>query len=249
MNAKSPNGFVSFVSSGPGDPELLTLKAIKRIEAADVVLYDDLSAGKILEFARSDADLIGVGKRAGRNSPKQDHVSRLLVDYALSGAKTVRLKSGDSGIFGRLEEEITELRHHGIGYEIIPGVPSAIAAAASAKIPLTRRIASRRVQFITGHDVSGELPDDFDFSALCDERATTAIFMGKRTFPKLAQRLMEQGLPSETPAMLCENISHENEKISRYNLSSLKDYLENYTSSEPALIIIGPLMDSELGSL
>ena len=153
------SGFVSFVSSGPGDPELLTLKAVNRLQSADAVLFDDLSAGPILEHARAGADLIGVGKRAGRPSPKQDHVSRLLVDYARSGARVVRLKSGDSGLFGRLEEEITALTEVGIGYEIIPGVTSAMAAAAAAGIPLTRRLTARRVQFVTGHDVTGSLPE------------------------------------------------------------------------------------------
>merc|ERR1711938_379816 len=110
------SGFVSFVSSGPGDPELLTLKAVDRLGRADAVLYDDLSAGPILEHAREGADLVGVGKRAGRPSPRQDHVSRLLVEYAGVGQRVVRLKSGDGGIFGRLEEELTALREAGIDY-------------------------------------------------------------------------------------------------------------------------------------
>ena len=104
------SGFVSFVGSGPGDPELLTLKAVARLKAADAVLFDDLASGPILEFARAGADLVAVGKRAGRPSPKQNHVSRLLVDYAATGARVVRLKSGDPTMFGRLEEEIVALR-------------------------------------------------------------------------------------------------------------------------------------------
>ena len=114
-------GFVSFVGSGPGDPELLTLKAVDRLKRADAVLFDDLSAGPILEYARKGADLVGVGKRAGRPSPRQPHVSRLLVDYARIGGRVVRLKSGDPGLFGRLEEELSALRAAGIDYEIIPG--------------------------------------------------------------------------------------------------------------------------------
>ncbi|MBS0565540.1 MAG: uroporphyrinogen-III C-methyltransferase, partial [Proteobacteria bacterium] len=159
------SGFVSFVSSGPGDPELLTLKAVDRLGRADAVLFDDLSAGPILAHARAGADLVGVGKRAGRPSPRQDHVSRLLVDYARTGARVVRLKSGDSGLFGRLEEELVALRAAGIGYEIIPGVPSAMAAAAAAGIPLTRRETARRVQFVTGHDLTGALPEDMNMAA------------------------------------------------------------------------------------
>ena len=143
-------GFVSFVGSGPGDPQLLTLKAVDRLKKADAVLFDDLSSGPILQFARKGADLVGVGKRANRPSPKQDAVSQLLVEYARNGGHIVRLKSGDPGIFGRLEEEIIELKKAGIAYEIIPGISSAFAAAAEAGIPLTRRLSARRIQFITG---------------------------------------------------------------------------------------------------
>ena len=159
-------GFVSFVSSGPGDPELLTLKAVDRLGRADAVLFDDLASGPILTHAREGADLIGVGKRAGRPSPKQDHVSRLLVDYARIDQRVVRLKSGDCGIFGRLEEEITALTAEGIPYEIIPGVTSASAAAAAAGIPLTRRLTARRVQFVTGHDAR-EQPPSTSGNATC----------------------------------------------------------------------------------
>ena len=143
-------GFVSFVSSGPGDPELLTLKAVNRLKKADAILFDDLSSGPILEHARADADLVGVGKRANRPSPKQHAVSQLLVEYAKNCGQIVRLKSGDAGLFGRLEEEISALREAGISYEIIPGVSSAFAASAAAGIPMTRRLSARRIQFITG---------------------------------------------------------------------------------------------------
>ena len=144
-------GFVTFVSAGPGDPDLLTVKAVKALAAADAVLFDDLSSGPILALAKPGADMVGVGKRAGRASPKQDHVSRLLVDYALTGAHVVRLKSGDSGIFGRLEEELTAVRAAGIACEIIPGVTSASAAAASATgSPLAVRRPSLRDRTAAG---------------------------------------------------------------------------------------------------
>jgi uroporphyrin-III C-methyltransferase len=163
-------GFVTFVSAGPGDPDLLTVRAVKALQAADAVLFDDLSSGPILALAKPGADLVGVGKRAGRASPKQDHVSRLLVDYALTGARVVRLKSGDSGIFGRLEEELGAVHAAGIGCEIVPGVTSASAAAAAAGIPLTRRTHAQRVQFITAADTSGNLPPGLNLAALADDR-------------------------------------------------------------------------------
>lgn len=236
------SGFVSFVSSGPGDPELLTLRALKRIEAADAVLFDDLSAGPILAHARAGADLVGVGKRAGRISPKQDQVSRLLVDYALTGAKVVRLKSGDSGLFGRLEEEIDACRAAGIGFEIVPGVTSASAAAAAAGIPLTRRLSARRVQFVTGHDVAGGLPDDLNIQALADPMATTVIFMGKRTFAALSVKLIAAGLPADMPALLAESVSTPDQRLTRATIATLGAALAE-AHDGPALILIGPLME------
>ncbi|WP_204115807.1 uroporphyrinogen-III C-methyltransferase [Shimia biformata] len=237
------SGFVSFVGSGPGDPELLTLKAVKRLQEADAILFDDLSSGPILEHAGPDADLVGVGKRAGRASPKQDHVSQLLVDYAKTGARVVRLKSGDPGLFGRLEEEIVVLRAEGIPFEVIPGVTSACAAAAAAQIPLTRRLVARRVQFVTGHDVAGALPDDLNLRALADPLATSVVFMPKRTFPALADRLIEAGLSPDTPAMLAESVSHPDQHIERSTLGALKAKLAQEVGTAPGLILFGELLE------
>lgn len=236
-------GFVSFVSSGPGDPELLTLRAVERLKSADVVLFDDLAAGPILAHARTGADLVGVGKRAGRPSPRQDHVSRLLVDYAAGGARVVRLKSGDCGLFGRLEEEIVACRAAGIGYEIVPGVTSAMAAAAAAGIPLTRRLTARRVQFITGHDATGALPDDLNLPALADPTATTVVFMGKRTFAELSRRLQAAGLPPETSALLAESVSTPAQKLVRGTLATMQALIEAEAGDGPALILLGPLAE------
>ncbi len=238
-------GFVSFVGSGPGDPELLTLKAVACLKAADAVLFDDLSAGAILKYARPGADLVGVGKRAGRPSPKQNHVSRLLVEYAAGGARVVRLKSGDPSIFGRLEEEIDALRAATIAFEIVPGVTSATAAAAAAMIPLTRRLLARRVQFVTGHDVSGGLPEDLNMAALADPLATTIVFMPKRTFPVFAERLVDHGLPADTPALLAENVSRPEQTLARDTVTGLARRLAEGLSDAPALILYGALADGE----
>lgn len=233
---------VSFVSSGPGDPELLTVKAARLIAEADAILFDDLSSGPILALARAGADLVGVGKRAGRVSPKQDQVSRLLVEYAKSGQRVVRLKSGDGGMFGRLEEEIEACRAAGIGYEIIPGVSSPFAAAAAAGIPLSRRLTARRVQFVTGADVTGGMPQDLNLAALADPLVTTVIFMGKRTFAALSSQLIAAGLPPETPAMLAESISTPEQRITRSNVADLGAALAQ-AHDGPALILLGPLME------
>lgn len=239
-------GFVSFVSSGPGDPELLTLKAARRLAEAEVVLFDDLSAGPILSHVSAGAELVAVGKRAGKPSPKQDHVSRLLVDHALTGQRVVRLKSGDSGIFGRLEEEITALREAGVPFEIVPGVPSACAAAAAAGIPLTRRLTARRVQFVTGADVTGGLPEGLNWAALADAEATTVVFMGKRTFPALAAELMARGLPPDTPALLAEAVGHPEQHLTRSTIAGLAALLAEGKGSQPGLILYGPLAEDAL---
>ncbi len=234
-------GFVSFVGSGPGDPELLTLKAVRRLKDAKVVLFDDLSSGPILNYVSSQADLVGVGKRAGRQSPKQHHVSRLLVDYASQGVKVVRLKSGDPGIFGRLEEEITALQNANISFEIIPGVTTASAAAAAAAIPLTRRLSARRLQFVTGHDIAGTLPDDLNIKALADPLCISVIYMPKRTFPDLARRLIENGMSRDTKALLAESVSLPDQQLTHSTLGQLSKQLNHETGSAPGIILLGPL--------
>lgn len=239
------NGFVSFVSAGPGDPELLTFKAHARLRDADVVLYDDLAAGAILDHARPGASLVAVGKRAGRPSARQEHVSRLLVDYAATGARVVRLKSGDAGIFGRLEEEIGALRKAGFSYEIIPGVTSACAAAAAAGMPLTRRNTSRRVQFITGADVNGKLPADLNIAALADSDSTTVVYMGKRTFPVLAAKLIEHGMSPDTPALLAESLGHADEHLARMTIAKLAEQLAQGVGPATAVILFGALAGDE----
>lgn len=237
-------GFVSFVGSGPGDPELLTLKAVARLQAADAVLFDDLSSA-VLGHARHGADLVAVGKRAGRPSPSQAHVSQLLVEYARTCIRVVRLKSGDAGMFGRLEEEIVALRAAGIPFEIVPGISAASAAAAAAQIPLTRRLSARRVQFMTGHDVTGDLPEQRNMAALADPEATTVVFMPKRTFPALAASLIAHGLSPDTPAMIAENIGHPDQSLARSTIAELAARLQEGFSGKPALILYGPLMDAE----
>ncbi|MEM8572320.1 MAG: uroporphyrinogen-III C-methyltransferase [Pseudomonadota bacterium] len=237
-------GFVSFVGAGPGDPELLTLKAVDRLKRADALLYDDLASGPILSHARPDADLVGVGKRAGRPSPRQHHVSRLLVDYAKGGGRIVRLKSGDGGLFGRLEEELIALREAEIPFEIIPGVASPLAAAAAVGIPLTRRLTSRRVQFVTGHDAQGQLPQDLDLPALADPMACTVVFMGKRTFPALFEALFAQGLPPDTPALLAEAVGTPDAEYHRTTVSALAAKLSREIGPKPALIFYGPLAEN-----
>lgn len=236
-------GFISFVSSGPGDPDLLTLKAADRLARADVVLFDDLASGPVLGHVRPGAELVAVGKRAGRPSAKQSHVNALLVEHGLAGRRVVRLKSGDAGIFGRLEEELGAVTAAGLAHEIVPGVTSASAAAAAAEIPLTRRLTARRVQFVTGADVTGGLPGDVNWAALADPAATTVVFMGQRTFTRLAEGLVAHGLPGATPALLAEAVGHPEQRLVRTTVAGLAAMLDGITAEKPALILYGPLAD------
>ncbi|WP_411957385.1 uroporphyrinogen-III C-methyltransferase [Paracoccus homiensis] len=234
-------GFVSLVSAGPGDPELLTLKAAKRLSQAQVVLFDDLASGPVLDHADPQAQLISVGKRAGRPSARQEHVNALLVEHARAGRRVVRLKSGDSGIFGRLEEELIALTEAGIPFEIIPGVTSASAAAAAAGMPLTRRLTARRVQFVTGADVTGHLPEDINWAAVADPSVTTVVFMGQRSFPKLAQGLRDHGLPGTTPALFAEAVGHPHQRLIRTTVDELATMMQRAEVIQPGLILYGPL--------
>ncbi|PZO66494.1 MAG: uroporphyrinogen-III C-methyltransferase [Paracoccus denitrificans] len=234
-------GQVAFVSAGPGDPDLLTVKAVRYLQSADVVLFDDLASGPILDLAGPQAELIGVGKRAGRPSAKQENVNRLLVEHAQAGARVVRLKSGDSGIFGRLEEEIAALHAAGVAFQVVPGVPTACAAAAAAGIPLTRRLTARRLQFVTGADVTGALPETLNWAAIADPEATTAVFMGKRTFPEMAAGLIAHGLPPDTPALLAENIGKPGQSFHLTTVAGLAEKLSQWRSDLPGLIVYGPL--------
>lgn len=235
------DGFVSFVSSGPGDPELLTRRAADRLDRADVVLYDDLSSGPILAIA-AKAMLIRVGKRAGRPSAKQTAVNALILKHARTGKRVVRLKSGDAGMFGRLEEELTAVRGANIPFEIVPGVSSVNAAAAMAGIPLTRRLTARRVQYVTGADITGRLPDDLNWNALTDPKSVTVVFMGQRTFPELANELIARGLSPDTPALIAEAVTKEGQRLRHGTISELASTLHrDGPSSAPALIFYGPL--------
>ena len=187
-------GSITLIGGGPGDIDLLTLRAVERLRAADVILYDDLAGDEILSFANPDAELIAVGKRAGHPSPKQQEVSRLMIGYARLGKRVVRVKSGDPSIFSRADEEITAARDAGVAIEIVPGITTATAAAAWLGTSLTKRGVARRVQMITGHDFDGKLPEDIDIAALADRRATTCVFMGKATFAGLVDKLIAHGL-------------------------------------------------------
>ena len=179
-SAAEPRGHVTFVGAGPGDAELLTLKAVRALQAADVILFDDLVSDDVLELARREAKRILVGKRAGRPSCKQHEINDMMVGLAKAGRRVVRLTSGDPMIFGRAGEEIAELDAQGIGYDVVPGITAGIAMAASLGVSLTHRDCAKSVRFVTGHSKAGGLPKDIEWRAIADPTATTIFYMGGR---------------------------------------------------------------------
>ena len=175
------NGSVTLVGAGPGDPELLTLRAVRALQSADVILFDDLVSRDVLDFARREAKKMLVGKTGYGPSCKQDDINALMVNLAKQGKRVVRLKGGDPLIFGRAGEEIDACRAAGLAVEIVPGITAAQGAAASLGIPLTDRDRSRRLQVITGHARNGQLPADIDWRSLADPATTTAVYMPAKT--------------------------------------------------------------------
>jgi uroporphyrin-III C-methyltransferase / precorrin-2 dehydrogenase / sirohydrochlorin ferrochelatase len=236
-------GSVALVGAGPGDPELITLKALRVLQAADVVLYDDLVAPQIVAMARREADKIAVGKRGYRPSCKQDDIVAKLVSLALAGKRVVRLKGGDPSVFGRANEEIAALSAAGIAVEVVPGITAALGAAASLKLSLTERDRARRIQFITAHAHNGQLPEDIDWGSICDPRAATAVYMGLRTLEALSQRLLAQGIDPLTPAVLVERATCANERRIFGTIADLPAKAAAAAPSGPCLVLIGRAFD------
>lgn len=235
----SPVGSAVFVGAGPGDPELLTLKAVRALQSADVVLFDDLVDGRILDLARREAERIGVGKRGHRPSCKQDEITALIVELALAGRRVVRLKGGDPAVFGRLTEELDACRDAGVPTEVVPGITAAFGAAASLGVSLTERSAARRLQFVTAHSQDGSLPQDLDWKALADPRASTVVYMGVRTAPALVERLLAEGLPAASRVLLVERATTETQAVRSCALAELPGVLAADPPSGPCLIILG----------
>ena len=237
--AHQSTGFVSLVGAGPGDPELLTLRAVRALRSADVVLYDDLVTAPVLEFARREAHRMLVGKTGYGPACKQTEINALMVKLAREGKRVVRLKSGDPMIFGRGGEEIDELQNAGIAFDVIPGISTAQAAAARLKVSLTHRDHAKRLQFVTGHSREGRLPANLDWQALADPRATTAVYMAMRTLGELRDRLAEHGLPGDTPAFALIDVSRESEVIIRSSINELPEALAAAAVSGPCLVVFG----------
>jgi uroporphyrin-III C-methyltransferase len=242
--AASP-GVVWLVGAGPGDPDLLTVKALKVLQRADVVVHDGLVSDEILALAPSSARRISVAKRKSRHSYSQDEINRMLVAFALEGLTVVRLKGGDPFIFGRGGEELEAARAAGVECNVVPGVTAALAAAADAGAPLTHRGSAQAVTFVTGHAASGGEPD-LDWASLARANHTVVIYMGLSMAAPIAGRLMAAGRAGSTPALIVENASRADERRIVTTLSGLA--AEAAALSGPALLIVGEAMALAQGS-
>ncbi len=234
-------GKVLLVGAGPGDPELLTLKAVRALKSADVILHDGLMGAGVLDYARREAELVSVAKARGRHSKTQAEINALIVAHARAGKTVVRLKGGDPLVFGRGGEEIDTLRASGIEVEVIPGITAATAAAASLQIPLTHRDISRSVTFISGHaagDGKAEF-DQADFAALADHKATLVVYMGLATSAVLAQKLIASGWSPTTPVMAVARVSQPDERRVSATLDQLAHRKDGLGIGGPALLVIG----------
>jgi uroporphyrin-III C-methyltransferase/precorrin-2 dehydrogenase/sirohydrochlorin ferrochelatase len=230
------HGSVTLVGAGPGDPELLTLRAVRALQAADVILYDDLVSKEVLDFARREARRMLVGKTGHGPSCKQSEINTLMVALTKSGRRVVRLKGGDPMIFGRAGEEIEACRKAGIALEVVPGVTAAQGAASRLGLSLTHRSAARRVQYLTGHGENGTLPDDIDWTSVADPAATTVIYMPKKTLRLFVDRALGAGLDPATPALAITNATRPEEQVVSAPVGALAD---TALPEGPTIVMIG----------
>jgi uroporphyrin-III C-methyltransferase/precorrin-2 dehydrogenase/sirohydrochlorin ferrochelatase len=236
-DAGQPEGSVALVGVGPGDPDLLTLRALRAMQDADVVVYDRLIGDRILDYVRRDAERIFVGKAKGRHTVPQDRIHRLLIDRARAGHRVVRLKGGDPFVFGRGGEELDALRAAGVTTEIVPGITAATGCAAAARIPLTHREHASAVTFVTGHGADGEA--DLDWSSLAALKHTLVIYMGLSTASTIASQLIGHGMDPYTPAAIVENGTRPNQRVITGLLVELGALVTRHAITGPALIVIG----------
>ncbi len=233
---RRPAGGVTLVGAGPGDPDLLTFRALRSMQQADLVVYDRLVGAEILDYARRDAERVYVGKAKGGHG--QEWINALMVREAKAGKRVVRLKGGDPFIFGRGGEELEYLRRHGVPVEVVPGVTAAAGCAAAAGFPLTHRDHASAITLISGHGKDGGLPD-LDWAALARARHTLVIYMGRSTAGSIAGRLIDHGMAPTTPAAIIENGTRPEQKVAVGDVAGLEHLIAAAGISGPALIVIG----------
>ncbi|APO67602.1 siroheme synthase 1 [Rhizobium gallicum] len=236
-SAEKVDGRVWLVGAGPGAEDLLTLRAQRVMMEADVIVFDALVPQAIVDMGRRDAERLSVGKRKGCHSKSQEEINDLLVQLGRQGKRVVRLKSGDPLVYGRAGEEMAALRAAGIGYEVVPGITSAFAAAADFELPLTLRGVASSLVFTTGHDLTGDvLPD---WASLAVSGATIAVYMGRTVAASVSERLMSAGLPAETTVAVVENASRADRRLLHGILRDLPDLQHRDELTGPVMVIIG----------
>jgi uroporphyrin-III C-methyltransferase/precorrin-2 dehydrogenase/sirohydrochlorin ferrochelatase/uroporphyrin-III C-methyltransferase len=234
-------GIVHIVGAGPGDPDLLTLKALRAIEAAEVVVYDLLLSDEILALIPPGAMRIFAGKERGNHAQSQEETNRLLVKLATAGHRIVRLKGGDPLIFGRGSEEALHLAQHGIAFEIVPGITAAAGCAAAAGIPLTHRGLAKGVRFVTGHCRNDE-PLDLNWESLADPETTLVIYMGLAHIAEISCRLIKAGLPEDTPAAAVAKGTTSSQDVQIASLATIADKVQKGALKAPVLFIVGEVV-------
>ncbi|MCM3195875.1 uroporphyrinogen-III C-methyltransferase [Priestia megaterium] len=235
-------GKVYLVGAGPGDPDLITLKGLKAIQQADVILYDRLVNKDLLEYAKSDADIIYCGKLPNYHTLKQETINNFLVKFAKKGKIVTRLKGGDPFVFGRGGEEAEALVQQGISFEIVPGITSGIAAAAYAGIPVTHREYSASFAFVAGHRKDSE-HDAIKWDSLAKGVDTLAIYMGVRNLPYICQQLMKYGKTSATPIALIHWGTCADQRTVTGTLGTIVDIVKEEQIENPSMIIVGEVVN------
>ncbi len=244
--AGSDAGSVVLVGAGPGNPELLTLRAVRALQSADIILFDDLVAPDILDFARREAKKMLVGKTGHKASCRQDDINALMVSLARAGRRVVRLKGGDPMIFGRADEEIAACHAAGIAVEVVPGITTAQGAASRLFTSLTRRGEARRVQYVTGHGNDGKLPEDIDWTSVADPAVTTVVYMPTKTLAGLVATALQAGLDPATPAVAIERATRPDERIVAAAIAELPARLAAAAPAGPIVVMIGRVFAAHL---
>ena len=240
--AADTNGSVALVGAGPGDPDLLTLAAVRALQTADVILFDDLVSAEVLDFARREARKLMVGKSGFGPSCRQGDINTLMVSLARQGKRVVRLKGGDPLIFGRAAEEIDACTAAGVAVAIIPGITAAQGAAAELNVPLTGRGQARRVQYVTAHAREGGLPDDLDWQSLADPACATAVYMPTQTLAALTERAIAEGLDPATPAAAVFRATRPDRQVIQASVGDIATRVAAARLPGPLLVLIGKVL-------
>jgi uroporphyrin-III C-methyltransferase/precorrin-2 dehydrogenase/sirohydrochlorin ferrochelatase len=247
--ARTEAGSVTMVGAGPGDPELLTLRAVRALQSADVILFDDLVSKEILDFSRREARKMLVGKTGYGPSCKQSDINELMVSLAKAGRRVVRLKGGDPMIFGRAGEELEACRAANVAVEVVPGITAAQAVAGSLAVSLTSREQVRRVQYITGHTRKGALPSDLNWKSLIDPGATTAIYMPTRTLAEFVATATKEGLDPDLPAVAVARATRPNQAVVAARIADLPSRMAVAALEGPVLVMIGQVFAEQVAAV